>query len=103
MGYGEASGVEAYELFDLHTRKFFFNQSVTFDEATLKEKHQYEVHQITVNLKTNELIITGNSQIDNYGGPTTRGRSFIHLQLNHQQHANTPKKRKRQWRYLLLQ
>ena len=94
MGYGEASGVKAYKLFDLDTRKFFFSRSVTFDEATLMEKHQHEVHQSTPNLKTNELIITGDSQIDNYGGPTTRGRSFMHLQLDHQQHANTPKKEK---------
>ena len=91
MGYGEASGIKAYKLFDLDARKFFFSRSVTFDECPLMEK-RHEVHQSTPNLKTNELIITGDSQIDNYGGPTTRGRSFKHLQLDHQQHESTPEK-----------
>ena len=36
-GYGESFGIKAYKLFDLHTHKFLFSQSIIFDEISLLE------------------------------------------------------------------
>mgnify|MGYP002775250692 FL=1 len=74
-GYGEASGVKAYRLFDLHTRKFLFSRSVTFDEATLMKQYaNQEVQHLNENFQ-NELTFSSDSQIVEYGGPSTRDRS----------------------------
>ena len=82
-GYGEASGVETYRLFDPHTKKFLFSRSVTFDEETLMKQHaNHEVHHLNENSKI-ELTFPRDSQIVKYhnGGPITRDQS-THLQQN---------------------
>ena len=47
------------------------------------EEQEYEVQHFHQNLKTNDLIIKSNSQIDNYGGGITRNQSK-HLQQDYQ-------------------
>jgi hypothetical protein len=55
------------ELFDLDTRKCRLLDLVsTFDETTVTDQ-QHEIHRSIPNLKINEVIITGVSQIN--GGP----------------------------------
>ena len=76
IGYGEASGVKAYKLFDPQTQKFFYSRSVIFDEISLlQQQKQHEVRDFKQNLRINDLITPNVSQIENYGGPITRSFS----------------------------
>mgnify|MGYP000131944435 CR=1 FL=1 len=56
VGYGVSTGVQAYNLFNLKTRKILFSQSVTFDEEglllNLPTMVQYSHQNINTNLLT---------------------------------------------------
>ena len=95
-GYGEASSIKAYKLFDLHTQKFLFSPFVTFDEAMLMTQHTN--HEVHLNEKSNnELTFPSDSHIVNYGGPITRDRSTHSRRFESQRNGESPKINKLKW------
>ena len=78
VGYGVSTGVQAYNLFNLKTRKILFSQSVTFDEEGLLLNLPTMVQYSHQNINTNLLMPLDILIRKEYKCPITSERVWSH-------------------------